>query len=171
MNILILYASRGGATRECADLLSDHLTPRHSVTVCSVSQNLPCPADFDAVVIGSSIRMGSMNKILKKYIRQHLSTLSAMPSAVFFCCGYPRQFGEYVETQLPKELVCSLGLHCFGGELKPEKLKGLDKLIVHFVRKSILSQDFEESDADHHDLPELFPENIALLANEIQKIQ
>lgn len=170
MKILLLYASHGGATRTCAELLAEHLNLHHSVTVLPEWQTLPAPTEFDAVIIGSPIRIGNMNKSLKHYIRQHREELSNMPFAVFFCCGYPRQFEEYVETQLPKGLVCSLGTHCFGGELKPEKLKGLDKWIVKAARSSIRSQDFEESDADHHDLPEIIPENIKLLANEIQKL-
>ncbi len=170
MKILILYATRGGATRECAEMLNEKLSLRHTPVSVNVKEALPSPADFDAVILGSSIRMSRMDGTLKKYIKTHLETLSNMPTALFFCCGYPKQFDEYVDIQLPKRLVCSLGHHCFGGELKPEKLKGMDKLIVRMMRSAIKSQDFEESDADHHDLPELIPENINLLVEKIEKL-
>lgn len=170
MNILILYASRGGATRECAEILYRKLSIHNTPHLVSAEESLPAPDGFDAVIIGSSIRMNRMNKQLKSYIKQHTETLSSMPTAVFFCCGYPRQFEEYVNIQLPKRLVCSLGHHCFGGELKPDKLKGFDKLVVRMLRNSINSQDFEESDADHHALPELIPENINLLVEKIEKL-
>ena len=170
MNVLILYASHAGATRSCADILEEKLLRHNSVTKVEVGSPLPSPDGFDAVVIGSPIRMGSMDKRLKKYIVQHISLLSSIPTCVFFCCGYPRQFDEYVDTQIPKELTCSLGVRCFGGELKPEKCRGLDKLVVRIARNGIRGQDFEESDADHHELPEIIPENIEILVKEIEKL-
>lgn len=170
MKILILYASRGGSTRECAELLNEKLSYRHTPVLVNVKESLPTPTEFDAVILGSPIRMSRMDADLKKYIKTHLNTLSGMPTAVFFCCGYPKQFEEYVDIQLPKRLACSLGHHCFGGELKPEKLKGMDRFIVRMMRSAIKGQDFEESDADHHDLPELIPENINLLVEKIEKL-
>ena len=170
MKILIIYASHGGATRRCAEMLAKRLNAHHTASLLPVSEPSPAPDDYDAVVLGSSIRMGKADKTIKTYIKQQLEVLSSMPTAVFFCCGYPKQFEEYVETQLPKKLICSLGVHCFGGELKPEKLKGFDKLVVRIARSSIRSQDFEESDADHHALPELLPENVVLLAEKIEKL-
>ncbi|MBR2352935.1 MAG: flavodoxin domain-containing protein, partial [Clostridia bacterium] len=168
--ILILYATRGGSTRECAELLKQKLSIHHTPILVNAEEALPAPEGYDAVIIGSPIRMGKMNKQLKKYVKTHTESLSSMPCAVFFCCGYPRQFDEYVDIQLPRRLNCSLGYHCFGGELKPEKLKGFDKLIVRMLRSAIKSQDFEESDADHHDLPELIPENINILVEKIEKL-
>ena len=170
MKILILYATKGGATRTCAEMLEKRLAAHHTPTLCNVKDSLPTPEDFDAVVLGSSIRMSHMDKTLKQYIKKNIDILSRIPTAVFFCCGYPKQFEDYVNIELPKRLTCSLGHHCFGGELKPEKQKGLTKLIIALMRNAIRSQDFEESDADHHQLPELIPENITLLAEKIEKI-
>ncbi len=167
LKILILYASRNGATQTCVELLAEKLGDAHKVNLIDAKNALPSPEDFDVIVIASSIRMGSMDKKLKKYVKNHKTTLSQMPTAVGFCCGLPRLFDEYVETQLPKDLVCSLGTHLFGGELKPEKLRGMDKLFVKMARTSIQTQDFEQSNADLHDLPELLPENVGLLAEKI----
>lgn len=166
--ILILYATKHGVTKRCAEMLAERLTATHTVTVSDVHKNPPAPTDYDIVVLGSSIRMGRMDKNMKNYIQTYADELSSMPSAVYLCCGFPRRFEEYIDLQLPRKLICSLGYHSFGGELKPEKIKGLDKLIVKAARNSIQMQDFEESDADHHDLPEILPENINLLANKIQ---
>ena len=93
-----------------------------------------------------------------------------MPCAIYLCCGFTRLFDEYAETLFPRRFSPSLGFHLFGGELKPDKVTGFDKLVVFFMRSSIKSQDFEESDNDHHDLPEIIPENITLLAKELRLI-
>ena len=172
MKILILYATRGGVSRTCAEMLTEKLKERHEITLCSVREALPAPQDFDVAVVGGSVRFGAWNRKLKKYLRMHKEVLSAMPCALFFCCGFPLRYEEYAEIEVPKGLVCSLGIHYFGGELKPSKLKGLDKLIVTMVRQSILTQDFESpDDRTQHTLPEILPEAISRLADSIRALR
>lgn len=172
MKILIVYATHGGVSRTCAQMLCEQLEHTHTVTLCSVTDNPPDPRDFDAVVVGGSVRFGHWNKKLKKYLREHRLTLSDRPTALFMCCGFPLRYEEYEELEVPKGLTCSLGVHYFGGELKPEKLRGLDKLIVSMVRQSILTQDFEaKDDTTQHTLPEILPEAITRLADAIRALK
>ena len=171
MNILIIYASHGGVTKRCVDMLKGHLDEHHSVTLVNAREDeLPSPEDYDVVVVGSSIRLGNMERRIRKYARVNMEKLKDMPFAVFFCCGRTKRFQEYVETQMPRKLVPSLGYHLFGGELKPERVKGFDKLFVMGMRSAIKSQDFEEDDTNHDDLPEIIPENILLLAKDIARL-
>ena len=170
MNILILYATKWGVTKECAEILAEQLRIRYTVSVVNIRESIPDLGQYDLIVLGSHIRMGRMDKTMKRLIRDNAKLLSSLPTAVYFCMGYPKQFEEYADIELPKDLRCSLGVHCFGGELKPEKLKGFDKWVVRAVRNSIRTQDFEESDADHHQLPEILPENITLLADKIKSL-
>lgn len=172
MNILIAYATYGGVTRRCAEMLAAHLEEHHTVHLVDArKKNIPSPDGFDVIVLGSAIRMENMNGKIKKYVKANLNELNQMPCAVYFCCGLTKLFGEYSETLLPRRFSPTLGFHLFGGELKPDKLSGIDKLAVIIMRSSIKSQDFEEDDSNHHDLPEIIPENIALLAKDIKKLK
>ena len=168
--ILILYASHGGATKYCAELLAEQLGSIHEICVTDIEKQQPTPSDFDVIVLASSIRMGKIDKTMKNYFKAHQEILSTKRTAVALCCGLPRLFDEYIETQLPQGLVCTLGHHLFGGELKPEKLHGMDKFFVKIARHSIQTQDFEQSEDNLHDLPELLPENVALLADKIKQL-
>jgi len=170
MKILIVYATRGGVSRTCAEMLKEKLEAHHAVTCCNVEDGAPTPEDFDVAVLGGSIRMGRLNKKLKKYIKAHRATLAAMPSAAFICCGFPIQLEDYVETQLPRDLEFSLGVHCFGGEIKPEKQRGMDKLILKMVRSHIRYMDLEENGKHDYMLPEIIPEHITLLADRIRAL-
>lgn len=130
----------------------------------------PSPDGYDVAVVGGSIRMGKLNSKLKKYIKANMEKLSSMPSAVFICCGLLKDFEDYKIMQLPKQLHCSLGIECFGGQLKPDKLKGIDKLIVKIMRESILTQDPDKSDDARFELPELMPDTIYALAEKICRL-
>ena len=172
MNILIIYSSHGGVTKRCVDILKGHLEEHNTVELINArEEEMPSPENYDVVVVGSSIRLGSMERKIKKYVRAHKEKLLDMPFAVFFCCGRTKRFAEYVETQLPRRVVPSLGYHLFGGELKPERVKGFDKIFVMGMRNAIKSQDFEEDDSNHDDLPEIIPENILLLAKDIRRLR
>ena len=172
MKILILYATKNGATRECAEMLVEMLEKRHTVTVISANEatTLPSPEGFDVAVIGSSVRMGAINKKIKKYLKTNLQALSEIHTAFFLCCGFADNFEEYIDMHVPKKLKLSLGTHYFGGEMKPEKLRGIDKLIIKMVRSSIHDKNFENSSLDQIALPELLPESIARLSDSIRDI-
>ncbi len=169
MNVLIVYSTHGGVTKKCAEMLGAELEEQNEISYVNArEEEIPAPEGFDAVVLGSAIRMENMDRKIKKYVKENLEALNNMPCAVYFCCGLTKLFGEYSETLLPRRFEPSLGFHLFGGELKPDKISGIDKLAVMMMRSSIKSQDFEEDDSDHYDLPEIIPENISLLAKEIR---
>lgn len=170
MKVLIVYATRGGASKEAAQMLADRIGRRGEVAVFDINDCPPPPGEYDVAVIGGSIRMGKLNKKLKKYIKDNIEKISSMPSAVFICCGIGKDFEDYKTMQLPKGLNCSLGIEHFGGQLKPDKLKGLDKLIVKIMRESIITQDPDLTGDDRNELPELLPDTIYALAERICRL-
>ena len=167
MKVLIVYATKGGASKEAAEMLAARIGSRAEVSVFDIDDTPPTPDKFDVAIIGGSIRFGKLNKSLKKYIKDNLNTLNSMPSSVFICCGISKDFDDYRIMQLPKDLECSLGIQHFGGHLKPDRLKGFDKFIVRIMRESILTQDPDKSEDDRTELPELLPDTIYALAERI----
>ena len=130
----------------------------------------PSPDGFDVAIVGGSVRMGRINKRLKAYLRENAEKLNNIQTALFLCCGFSEEFDDYVSTQLPKTVLPSLGIHFFGGEFKPEKLHGLDKLIVKIVRSEMKTDDFEHPDPTRSPLPEILPENVYRLADRIRAL-
>jgi hypothetical protein len=94
-----------------------------------------------------------------------------MPSAAFICCGLTNDFDDYVVTEIPKDITFSLGVECFGGELKTDKVKGFDKIVTYIMRQSILTQDIDKSNRDMIELPEIFPDTINALAERIHRLK
>ena len=170
MKVLVIYSTKWGVSRACAKMLADKLTPTFDVTLCDIQDEPPSPEDFDVAVIGGSIRMGSLNKKLKAYLKSNIDKLNKIHTALFICCGFSENFDDYVSMQFPKAINADLGIHFFGGELKPQKLHGIDKLIVKMVRSEAARDDFETPDPDHPPLPEIIPENISRLADSIRAL-
>lgn len=171
MKILIIYATKNGVSKKAAEHLFDLLSQTNEISLYDINNAPPAPDAFDVIVLGGSVRMLKINKRLKKYLKEHIDAISNMPSAFFFCCGIIRDFEDYVATELPPKIQFSLGVECFGGELKPDKVKGLDKIIVRTMRQSILTQDPDLRNSSNLELPEFMPENIDALAERIKRLQ
>lgn len=171
MKILIIYATKNGVSKIAAERLSEQLSSSNEISLYDINDNPPAPNTFDVIVLGGSVRMTRINKKLKKYIKKYLNEISNMPSAFFFCCGIIRDFDDYKATELPSKIQFSLGIECFGGELKPDKLKGFDKLVAKAMRQSILTQDSDLRNSSNLELPEFMPENVLALAERIKRLK
>lgn len=86
--ILIIYASHFGQTRKIAETLAHDLRGHgFTVEVADVDAKPPSPDGFDAVVIGSRIEMGRHAPELAAYVRAHVESLTAVPTAFFVVCN------------------------------------------------------------------------------------
>lgn len=85
--ILILYASSYGQTRRIAGALADRFRQRgHEVELADVAlgvDQLPPPADYDAVVLGSRIQFGRHARGVADYVRAHRAALADVSTAFF----------------------------------------------------------------------------------------
>ena len=171
MNILIIYATKHGVSKRAAERLADELRSTNEISLYDINDSPPAPIGFDVIILGGSIRMTKLNKKLKKYLKEHIDAITNMPSAFFICCGIIRDFEDYKTTELPTKIKFSLGVECFGGELKPDKIHGFDKLLVRIMRQSILTQDPDLAESSGLELPEFMPENVLALAERIRRLK
>ncbi len=171
MKILIIYATRNGVSKKAAEMLAQKLQSYSDVEIYDINDGPPRPNGYDVAIVGGSIRMARLSKKLKRYIKENAEALSSMESAAFICCGLTNDFEDYVTTELPKSVKFSLGVECFGGELKPDKLHGFDKILTYMMRQSILTQDPDKSGRDMIELPEIFPDTIYALAERIHRLK
>lgn len=164
MKIAIIYTTTGGTTRECGELLMRELTGQEVTLIRMDSpHNI---SDYDAVIIGFPIRMARPAKKARKYIKEHKSELCSVKAAYYMCCGFIDCAEEYAQKALPRELAeRALDITCLGGSLDPTRFKGLDRLIVKYVRSEILGGGNNGDQRDDMALPTILDENISQLAN------
>lgn len=88
-SVLLLYATGEGQTEKVAGHIADLLEARaHDVTVVDVRRTAGDLAveTFDAVLVGSSIHMGTHPGRVRDFVRTEREALAGRPSAFFQVC-------------------------------------------------------------------------------------
>ncbi len=84
MRILILYGTSEGQTRKIARFMQEVLQKKgHETVIADSSMDPPTPANFNAIMIGSSVHMHKYHNDVKQYVIENLNTLNQMPGAFF----------------------------------------------------------------------------------------
>lgn len=149
MKTLVVYSTKSGASRECAELLCKVLK---DYSLCDLSKQVPDIESFEIVILGSGVRMGKIYKPMRSFLEKNQKALLLKKTAFFLCNSYPDTFQKAVEKNIPKELIeNAVCIESLGGFLPFTAPKGrewlsLDKLsrLVQAVEK-IETLDGEES--------------------------
>ena len=133
MNIGIFYAGKTGTTDFCARELSTRL--------CAACFNLAVdkasPSDFDFVIIGSSVRMGRIHPLVRRFLKACAGELREKLYALFLVQGLPETFEMVLERNFSEDfLKKAVALESFGGKLDLEKQKGFSRLLVKGMMKN-----------------------------------
>jgi len=112
--ILIAYATKGGAAKECAESLAKEIG---ECTLCDLEKSTPNLADFDTVILGTGVRIGGVYKPFKKFIDADLNELLKKKTALFFCCVVMKEFEKMVTKNIPADLKnAAFRIGAFGGK-------------------------------------------------------
>ena len=138
MKILVAYATKSGVTKMCANMLADRLEEFADVVVCNLDGYDPDTMDYDCIVVGSSIRMGKIQKKARRYLAKNRVYLRAKPFAFFICNVYEDDSKNYIHRNLYQDLDSrAIVTDSFGGELNPENLHGSEIVAVKMLIKNV----------------------------------
>ncbi|MCI8553714.1 MAG: hypothetical protein HFJ80_02055 [Clostridiales bacterium] len=127
MKSAIVYASQTGTAAKCARELAGRL----EADLLEADGDSPDITRYDAVILGGGIRLGRLNRSLRKWITCHRQELGQKTLGLFLCCCFEDQADAYFRKNFPPPLLERAAPRiCFGGELEPATLKGFDRLIV-----------------------------------------
>lgn len=143
MKTAIVYYSRYGFSKECANDLSTKL--KNHVDIFNISDNKPDSIDeYDTVILGSSIYFGKIDKKLIEFCTNNARELTNKRIAFFACCATPSEYKTTLLACLPKDFVDSIAItECFGGELRKDKMRFKDKMIAKTVEKVLAKENKE----------------------------
>lgn len=134
MKTLIIFSSSHGTTEKAAQLLKEQLIGDVEIVNLKKFPN-PNLTDYDSVILGSSIYVGSVKSRVKQFLKQNHNSLMTKHLGLFLCCMYEGDKSQkQFETAYPKELrdhAISNGL--FGGEFIVSNMNFFERQIVKKV--------------------------------------
>ncbi|MDY7775432.1 flavodoxin domain-containing protein [Clostridioides difficile] len=135
MNTIIIYSSKYGCTKDCANILKNKLSD--NITIVDINNNNKIElSKLDKIIIGSSIYAGSVSKKIRLLCNDNLELLNKKQVGIFLCCGFSEEADKYLKSNFPSSLLESANaIGIFGGEARLEEMKFLDKLIMKAVSK------------------------------------
>ena len=134
MKSLILYASKYGATHEIAKRIQNALG--EGVLHDLGQRTLPDLAEFDCVIVGSSVYAGVARKEAKAFLNQYKDVLVGKKLGLFLS-GLQKGGGEKaLQANFPPELLESAkGAALLGGVFDPEKANAVERAIIKVISK------------------------------------
>jgi menaquinone-dependent protoporphyrinogen oxidase len=146
-SIIIVYASRHGATEKCALELKQRIGS--AVTLINLAQKRnPDIGPHDAVIIGGSIHIGKMNRRVERFIRRNAAGLLTRKLGLYMC---HMAEGEEADKEFNQAYPESLRNHSiargnFGGEFDFAHMSYLDRWMIRKagVNESVSKINHEE---------------------------
>lgn len=139
MRVLVAYATRAGSTKGVAEAIGAALEARgHRADVAEVRETGSL-AGYDAVVVGSGIRVRRWLREAADFIRAHRDELADMPVAYFAVCltllhrsplarAEAERYGAYPRKRFPD--IESVAETVFAGVLDLGKLDAAERALV-----------------------------------------
>lgn len=137
MNVIIIYSSKYGCTAACAKYLKAGLSDTVTLTnIDNVNTKTIGLENYDTVILGSSIYVGSISKKMRIFCKENIDLLCRKRVGLFLCCAFPEQLTEYISGNFPPALQKNaVVIKDFGGETNMDKMNAIDKMIMKAVTK------------------------------------
>ena len=141
--ILVVFASSNGQTHLIADAIAGHLrNAGHGVELSdALAGGAPPPEDYDAVIVGSRVRMGRHANEIVEYVVANRYALSRIPSAFFsvsMAAAAPHRGPDpegYMETLFGAANWRPERFAAFAGGLPYRKYSPLMRMVMKWISK------------------------------------
>jgi menaquinone-dependent protoporphyrinogen oxidase len=141
--ILMLYHGVYGQSRKISEFIKVELTAGgHTAVVRPLVDGAADGADFDAIVIGASIRHGKHNPLVMDFVRARLALLESRPSVFFSVSLVARkphkntpETNPYVRAFLAKSPWKPKLVGVFGGVLDYQRYGPFDRHVIRLIMK------------------------------------
>ena len=135
MKTLVVYASKGGYSRECAQKIAAGLTDGADVVDAKKDAFKTDIASYDTVILGGGILAGRLPGALRRYCLKNASALEQKRVGLFICGTDPENHEKVFAANYPGGLLdCAVVKTWLGGRILFADQKG----IMRFVLKKML---------------------------------
>lgn len=133
MKTIILYATKYGAAAEIAQRIASKID---GAVIHDLRQSVPSLADFDCVIIGTSVYAGMIRKEAKGFMSHNENLLREKKLGLFVCGMGADGEKTYFDNNFPSTLLQKAQAKSFlGGIFDPKKAGCLERFIMKIVTK------------------------------------
>jgi menaquinone-dependent protoporphyrinogen oxidase len=141
-NVLVLHASKHGATRRIAEQVWRTLRDAGLHAELRAAEDDPEPARYQAVVLGTAIYIGQWRAEAVHWLHQHQAVLSRMPLWIFASGptgqGEPEALlkGEVIPPKMEAlmKVLKPRQVRLFHGVLRPNEMTLLERMAINMVK-------------------------------------
>jgi menaquinone-dependent protoporphyrinogen oxidase len=134
MKTIVIYATKYGAAGEIAQRIANKID---GAAVCDLKRgSLPSLAEFDCVIIGSSVYAGMIRKEAKAFLIQNTNILREKKLGLFVSGMGESGEKSYFEKNFPPDILQSAKAASFlGGIFNPDKANFIERFIMKMITK------------------------------------
>ena len=138
--ILVTYATNLGSTAEVAQAIGEMIAKNGRVVDLLPIHHVTDITDYDAVIIGSAVRMGNWLPEAVKFVQKHHARLNEIPTKIFSV--HILNQGNDPESQTARQaytasiraIINPQGEAFFSGKIDPSQLKFVERLLFKAVK-------------------------------------
>lgn len=139
--VLVAYATRAGSTPQVAETIGQTLSARGAKVSVKPVTSVTDLAGYDAVIIGSAIRIGAWLPEAVEFVKANQATLSKISTAYFVVSAFMRDDTPEVRQKVSayldpvRQILEQKSIGLFAGKMDYGMLSLLDRFIVTNVAK------------------------------------
>ena len=139
--VLVVYGTKSGCTTGIAEKIGETLAAAGATADVVPAEDSPDPSAYDAVIVGSGIRVAQWHGAVKEWFLGNASALSARPTAMFTCCltmaTEPEKAEEvraYTDPLIEESGVTPVALGLFAGWNESARFSLPERLILRALK-------------------------------------
>ncbi len=160
--VLVAYSTWAGATHQVANEIGGELSRHHFQVTVMPSKDVKSISDYEAVILGTSIHMGSMTGDFNKFLKRFQRALSGKVSSIFVVCfnmieDNEKNRGETLGwlnkslSKFPDIKPVSLGFFAGASVTDSEEFSKLNILVKKMIESMKKSMDTDKGKSDFRD--------------------
>lgn len=134
MKILLVYSTKYGSTKKCAELIANEISCEHKIM--SVSQAKSKIKDFETIIIGGSVYMGKIRKDITHFCKHNMSILLQKKLILFTCCYTAKETEGFFASIFDEQLIDhATYVTAVGGELNYHNMNYVYRKMFELLNK------------------------------------
>jgi menaquinone-dependent protoporphyrinogen oxidase len=141
MKALVVYATKSGCTTGIAEKIGETLAAKGANVDVVAAESAGDPAAYDAVVVGSGIRVGQWHGPAKEWVTANADALKQMPVAFYTCnltiADEPEKADEvraYTDALIAESGVTPIDIGLFAGWFEPKSFSFIERTVLKAMK-------------------------------------